>query len=134
MADGDYTVRVEGLEEALADLVKDGSPSQVHAAIREALLFLWRRIAIYPPLPPPPRMADREGNLGKRWKTSTKYNGGNPSGEVSNNAGYATYVQGPAQRHYHRATGWKTVDDVAEQYADDVVNMIKAKAWEAGFN
>jgi hypothetical protein len=61
--------------------------------------------------------------LGRRW-TIAKRDGG-LGAVVGNNASYAREVQGDKQQRWHKAHGWKRVDEVAaseQQAVTDIIN------------
>lgn len=65
----------------------------------------------------------RTSNLAKRWTIWSSMDGFTQI--VGNNTSYGPYVQGAgAQSLYHKAQGWLTEAEVAEQERDRVVQMV----------
>jgi len=63
--------------------------------------------------------ASTSETLGKRW--TTKARKGADEVVVGNNASYGPYVQDKEyQPAYHARRGWRTVQGVVEEYADDL--------------
>jgi hypothetical protein len=64
--------------------------------------------------------------LGRKWTTKKRDRG--LTWIIGNNVSYGEYVQDRGkQAKFHKRRGWKTIQDVAEQEAETVVNFIKAK-------
>ncbi len=61
--------------------------------------------------------------LGRRW--TTRVAAGGLRGEVGNAATYGPFVQDrDVQAAFHKARGWITIQDVAEQRADGIVAKV----------
>jgi hypothetical protein len=72
-----------------------------------------------------PKKATSE-TLGRKWTTKKRDRG--LTWIIGNNVCYGEYVQDRGkQAKFHKRRGWKTIQDVAEQEAETVVNFIKAK-------
>lgn len=62
--------------------------------------------------------------LGRKWTIEIR-NGG-MVGIIGNNVSYGPYVQDPEeQTHVHKAHGWKTTKQVADEEVDTVRNLFK---------
>lgn len=68
-------------------------------------------------------MSSRSERLGQRWAVSRSSDGFSVT--VGNNASYANLVQGYKQSLYHKRTGWKRFDDVAEKESRTVQKIIR---------
>jgi len=67
-------------------------------------------------------VSDGSETLGRRWTTAAR-NGGLVQ-VVGNNASYADRVQGDNQSLYHKAVGWKRVDEIGRKLAPDVRRIV----------
>lgn len=56
--------------------------------------------------------------LGRKW--TTKFEDRGKTGVVGNNVSYGPFVQGDKQSAFHRAGGWKTTREVAQDEAEKV--------------
>ena len=117
-------IRIEGLRPVLKKLDRLADPDAFKRPMNQAVQHLHRRIAKYPKKPSHSTYR-RTGTLGRKWTTKVENNG--RRGEVGNNVNYAIYVQGPKRRHFHKATGWKTIAEVAEQEQGAVVGYFEAE-------
>lgn len=64
--------------------------------------------------------------LGRSWTTEVNETGTRAS--VGTKVTYAQYVQdADFQAYYHGARGWKTVQDIAEDYGPELVSAIEAE-------
>lgn len=57
----------------------------------------------------------RQRMLGNAWATEIQSGLNGMRGIVGNNSPGAIFVQGERQQPFHRASGWKTVDQVADE-------------------
>jgi hypothetical protein len=117
------TVKVEGVSKVIKKLDSLGNPEIMRRAMTTSLQHLHRRIAKYPPKPAHSTYR-RTNTLGRGWTIDVTDNG--RRGEVGiKGIRYARFVQGDRQRHFHKAAGWKTAQDVAEQEAEAVIGYFQ---------
>ena len=70
--------------------------------------------------------------LGRHWTEEISGSSTSITGKVGNATTYAPYVQSREhQAEFHKARGWKTIEDVAEQDADRAQNEIQSAIDEA---
>jgi len=60
--------------------------------------------------------------LGRRWTTAEK--DGGLTQVVGNNASYGPHVQSEKQARFHRQRGWKTTDDVAQEWGPKITKDV----------
>lgn len=116
-------------------------------ASRAMLIHLRSKVAVYPPVSRRPmdfqsdserreffaRLAAGEievpyrrglspnsESLGKRWQIK----GRGRSWTLSNNASYASLVQGRKQHPYHKGTGWKTVQSALDSERGEFARIL----------
>lgn len=149
MSDSPVNVRVEGLDKALRKLRRLG-PDAYRPAMAEGGAHLKNVMAQYPPRrygPQPAKTSKQRAflfwaiangiiqvpyvrgsspgsqTLGKRWTVAERDNG--LTAVVGNNAGYARLVHSATeQTEYHRLTGWKTDQQVVEEEAPRVKEIL----------
>jgi phage gpG-like protein len=136
------TVTVQGVDEVIRNLSKITSPDARKRVLHIGALKAQELIAKYPPSSianspsnPSGRWYERgfgtrsvsgidrktSETLGRRWTTKVTAD----SAVVGNNASYAPFVQGDKQPAFHRARGWKTVEDVATNDAYAIVQVMR---------
>jgi len=113
--------RIEGLDKVLKKLDKVAGVNY-NVPMNQALQHLQRRIAKYPPKPSHSTYR-RTGTLGRKWTIKVENNG--RQGEIGNNTPYAIYVQGPRRREFHKAAGWKSIDEIADSEAGAVIGYFE---------
>lgn len=114
MAVIDIQVNDRAVRKLLSKLDKLGKIEETMGGpMDEALQLIYNEISPYPP-PPAQSRYRRTYTLGRRWqKYSKKINRG-IEGHVTNDTIYAQWVQhSQYQTAVHRATGWKTDEQVA---------------------
>ncbi len=137
---------IEGLEDIIRKF--DNARPAISDALLAGAIHVKGKIAIYPPQTHPTRQSvygssfqsDRQrrwffavgihqtpyartSNLANRWTISSSMDG--LAQIVGNNTSYGPYVQGAGmQSLYHRAQGWLTEEQVAEQESGKVQAMI----------
>lgn len=141
------TIKINGLEK-IASKVKDlQSMRAVKAGLKAAALHVKGKIAKYPPsseanVPNQRRWYQR--GYGPKWKLASGAVHGKKTSEtlgrkwtvksadggltqiIGNNVSYGPFVQSREdQAHFHKARGWLTVEDVAEQEAGKVVEFLQ---------
>ena len=146
------TIRIEGAAELIARLTRIEQMQRVKASIRQAAVFLERKVKEYPTESHRPnwmlhgnsakaqRMRrgffyhlnhgditvpyKRTQNISKKWTTATENSGWRAV--VGNTASYARLVQDSAkQTSYHRHTGWITTRQVELLYGRQAINMVE---------
>ena len=120
-------ITIHGIGPAIKKLNSLGDPGIMKRGMNRAVQHLVRRIKKYPAQQTSYR---RTGTLGRGWTTDVDQGGkrgivGNQSRGKKGKKGYAIYVQGPRQRHFHKAHGWLTIKDVGESEADTVVGYFE---------
>ena len=118
-------IKIEGLGR-LRDKLGRVKPS-VTAGLLAGAVYLKGKIAKYPPSV---TSYARTGRLGQGWTTG-KVN--DLTYKVGNIVPYGIYVQGKAQRTFHKAHGWQTTDDAISKYSEAVNKLIK-KAIDKGLS
>ena len=113
-------VTIHGIGPAIKKLNSLGDPGIMKRGMNRAVQHIHRRIAKYPAQRTTYR---RTGTLGRGWTTDVDQGG--KRGIVGNITPYAIYVQGPRRRHFHKAHGWLTIQDVGESEADTVVGYFE---------
>lgn len=68
----------------------------------------------------------RTHTLSRKWVIDVKRTAAGLRGEVGNNSGHAVFVQGERQQPFHRASGYKTVDQVADESEGYVTRTFNA--------
>lgn len=146
------SAKIEGLAALVKGLEELGGMKAVRGAMRGAALYIKSKINVYPPASegnqPDQRRWYQRGwgtkwmrkdgsiggsktseTLGRKWTTEL-INGGMVA-EVGNNVSYGPYVQDKDhQALFHEARGWKVIQDVAEDEAPHVRDLI-SKAIQA---
>jgi hypothetical protein len=115
-------IHIEGVGKVIKRLDSLGDPAIMRAAMNKSVQHLHRRVAKYPPKPGH-SIYRRTGTLGRRW--TTKVEQGGKRGVVGNNTRYAPYVQGPRRRHFHKAAGWVTIAEVADEESGAVLGYFE---------
>lgn len=115
-------VQVKGAEKVIKKLNSFKDPAATRRAMDKSVQHLHRRVAKYPPKPGHSAYV-RTGTLGRLWTTKIEKNGSR--GVVGNSTPYAVYVQGPRRRHFHKAAGWKTIQEVATEESNAVVGYFE---------
>jgi hypothetical protein len=93
--------------------------------LRVSAEHLRNRLAWYPPQPPGSAYT-RTGSLGRSWAAKVRDFAGGVEGVVGNTMPYAPRVQdADTQAPVHKATGWRTVQGVAEEEADTVAGHVQ---------
>lgn len=65
--------------------------------------------------------------LNKSWSTSSQFTANTAKVTIGSRATYARYVHwGPKQARFHKARGWRTVQDAAKKYAAVLVKRATA--------
>lgn len=118
-------IDVEGIPELLSRLGRVGNQKAYAKGIEESAKHIRRKLMEYPPAKPDSDYR-RTGKLRRGWNIMDF---GGLRSLVVNEVEYAPYVQGERQVGYHRQTGWRTTDDVAEREAD-AVSRIMARTVE----
>ena len=147
-------IEIKGLDKLVKRLENLGDLSTVKAAIKAAALHVKGKIAVYPPgseantAGPYPKQWYIRGvgqfwarvdgsvgarfsseDLGQKWTIKTRDSG--LTAVVGNNVSYGPFVQDEEkQSWFHKRRGWKTTEQVANEEAQAVNEMI-AKAIEA---
>ncbi len=131
------SVEVKGLKELADRLGGVASEAVIRRGIDECTKDVLALTAIYPPEGEGNKPKDKgkwwQRHKGWRWKTKDGIHGRDTSeklqkswkretaqgmtGRVYSEASYAKYVQGDDQTDWHQAAGWKTVKQIAEEYA-----------------
>jgi len=148
-------IEIEGLDKAIAKLVKAGKPKVLSAALKAAGLHVKGKVAVYPAAteansPGNPTGKWYERGYGPRWirkraggiggsKTSEtlgrKWTVDQPdsfSVVIGNNVSYGPYVQDPEkQASFHAAHGWKTTEQVVKEETDAVMDFIRKEIRKA---
>lgn len=141
-------IEIRGLDKLAINLAVIKNKRVIQGAIKSASAHIARVVKVYPPSSdannPNSRQWYERGwgskwrvrsgeihgsksskDLRAQWTTATENDG--LTGIIGNNVSYAPYVHDPDdQTWYHKARGWKTTEQVAQQEADVVVNMISA--------
>ena len=141
-----YSIKIEGIENILKRL--DRARPAISDGLLAGAIHVKGKISTYPPQAHLTRKSvygssfkterqrrwffavgihqtpyARTSNLAKRWAISSSMDG--MTQIVGNNTSYGPYVQGAgAQSLYHKAQGWLTEAEVAEQEKDRVVQMV----------
>lgn len=141
-----YSIKIEGIGDTVQRL--DSVKPAVSSALLAGAIHVKGAIAQYPAQSHPTRKSvygssfasdrqrrwffavgihqtpyGRTTNLAKRWAIESSMDGWMQI--VGNNTAYGPYVQGYGEQSlYHRAQGWLTIDQVAENETDIVVNMV----------
>lgn len=142
-------ITLEGYEELVAKLTTLEQMKQMAKAVKAAATHVKGKIATYPPVRrgPQPFKTDksrryffwalRNGKidvpyrrgaspgsetLGRKWTISAQDSG--LTAVVGNNVSYGRLVQGESQTGYHKTTGWKTTEQVADEERETVVRML----------
>ena len=68
----------------------------------------------------------RTGTLGRKWSHRVRSGNTFVIGSLTNNAGYGVYVMGERRQAFHAASGFKTVDEVAEKEGKAVQGYFNA--------
>lgn len=68
----------------------------------------------------------RTNTLVRKWSVQVKTNLLGASGQLTNNSEHGVFVQGERQQPFHKASGWPTVDGVAEKEAPAVQRYFDA--------
>lgn len=117
---GNIGVRFRALTSGRLVLATDRQLLQVERFMEKYLENIRVKMVAYPPKPANSRYV-RTGDLGRAWVVQPPVQ--NPSGlvgRVVNNVisprgrRYSTYVQGPWQVWYHKRTGWRQLNTVAD--------------------
>lgn len=146
---GTVGIRLEGLEELKRKLDPDRYQEALRAGLSGAAETVRDAIAEYPPASAansPPGINGRwyERGFGTRTLSGVAYPTSEMLGRswtikveplraiVGSKASYGPNVQDrEAQASFHRARGWKTIQDVAEAKAKEIVQFVKAMIREA---
>lgn len=146
----DALIVVTGIEETLAKLQRLGKLDTMRAVMLAAAEHVKGVVDKYPPAtiansPQNPTGKWYERGYGPKWRTkdggvhgrkTSKMLGrqwtvaaiGNFESVVGNNVPYGPYVQDETeQASFHKAHGWKTVQQVAREEADTVTRFIVAE-------
>ena len=145
-------VRIEGMEKLEKKLRKVQDKKTVRAALKAAGVHIKGKVDKYPPSSGANSPKGHGGwyergfgtkyrrldgvvtgrktseTLGRKWtvkqtRTETR---------VGNNVSYGPYVQDDDdQASFHKARGWKTIQTVAKEEADEVVKLVKKAVDEA---
>ncbi len=117
-------ITIHGIGPAIKKLNRLADPGIMKRGMNRAVQHIHRRIAKYPPKPAHSTYI-RKGSsgLGGRWTTDVDQGG--KRGIVGNITPHAIYVQGSRRRHFHKAAGWLTIQDVGESEADTVVGYFE---------
>lgn len=117
-------IDVEGIPELLSRLGRVSNHKAYAEGIEEAAKHIRNKMMEYPP-----QRAEsdyrRTGQLRRGWYIESF---GNLRSLVLNEVPYSIYVQGERQVWYHRQTGWKTTDQVAERQSDAVARIMARAA------
>ena len=142
------TIRINGMDELMKKINNLEQMDGVKHAMRAAALHVKGKIAEYPP----ESDANRAGRipswyergwgtkwnlagggtggvktsetLGRRWTIGQRNNG--LTQIIGNNASYGPAVQDERnQAAFHKQRGWKTIQDVAKDEADEVLKFIQ---------
>lgn len=120
-------IDVEGIPELLSRLGRVADKDAYAEGIEESAKHVRRKLMEYPPK----RSGSdykRTGKLRKGWYIESF---GDLRSLVLNETDYADYVQGERQVWFHRQTGWKTTDQVAERESDAVARIMARTAERA---
>lgn len=115
-------ITVKGAEKVIKKLNSFNDPAAMRRAMDKSLQHIQRRIAKYPPKPGHSTYR-RTGTLGRLWTTKIENQG--KRGIVGNMTPYATYVQGPRRRYFHKAAGWKSIQEVGTEEANAVIGYFE---------
>ena len=139
--------KIEGLDKLAAKLKSLEDLKFLKAIMRAAGEAVKKKIATYPPASEAnqpnsrrwyergygPRWIVRSGEvhgsktsetLGRSWTTAVKDQG--LTVEVGAHASYAPYVQDREQQAwFHKARGWRTVQDVVEEDGERIANQVR---------
>lgn len=142
-------IKIEGLDEAIKKLESLNRLNRLKPAFRAAAAHVKGKIAIYPAA----TLGNSESNptgrwyqrgYGPKWKRKDGSIGGKKSSEtlgrkwthealssgigarIGNNVTYGPFVHDPAeQTSFHKAHGWKTTEQVAQEESGAVNRIIK---------
>lgn len=146
------TVHVEGLDHLIRKLDDLQSLHAAIYALRAAASHIRGKVNVYPPT----TIANSPGNpsgkwyergygsrwirkraggvggsktsemLGRRWTTAQRMGG--LQQVIGNNVSYGKYVQSRAdQAGFHKARGWKAIEDVVEQETDTILKFVQTE-------
>lgn len=145
------TIEVHGIDKVKLMLASIADPKTIAAAVKAAALHVKGKIAQYPPatvanqpkayIPGQwntwyqrgfgSKWARADGTvgtrkssetLGRKWTIETRDRG--MTAVVGNNVSYGPFVQGDEQTWFHKAHGWKTTEQIADQEREAVVRTI----------
>jgi len=140
------SIKINGLDELTAKLKKLEDLQAIAPALRAGALHVKGKIATYPPSSEantPNQRRWYERGYGSKWMRADGSIGGKKTSEnlgrkwtigernagltqvVGNNVSYGPFVQdAESQAAFHKARGWKTVQDVVASETDKVIAMI----------
>lgn len=152
-----FIIDVVGEEDLIAKMSPEKYRRAISTGLRAGAVHVKGKIAVYPPSPSgrsQPFKTDRQRRgffaklrsgeievpyrrgqspnseaLGRRWTTGmARWN----EAVVGNNASYGEIVQAKdKQSRFHGTTGWKTIEEVANNESDDVLRRVQGavKIW-----
>lgn len=112
---------IKGLDQIIENMNRADVKQEAATAMHQSLALIINKVARYPP-PPPASWYRRTGLLGRSWDYTVELSG-ELVGIAYNTAPYANLVQGLEQTGVHKSTGWKRIDDVAEQNRKTIVQF-----------
>jgi hypothetical protein len=141
-------IETNGLEAITRKLDALGRPDAFRIPMTQAVQFVHRGVAKYPPSSSAnspkthggwyergfgTKYRRRDGTitgrqtsetLGRRWTTDVTPSG--RLGRIGNNASYAVYVQGEKQARWHKQRGWVNAPEWVEEHSRDIVRFFEA--------
>jgi hypothetical protein len=137
------SVEVQGLDKAIKKLDKVAGMGPAKAALKAAGVHIKGKIAKYPPSSAANKPKDRGTWYERGWGTRHASGGGRKTSEtlgrkwtvqqkrglethVGNNVSYGPYVQAEEwQASFHKRRKWKTIETVAEEEKDEVLEFVQ---------
>ena len=119
------TIYVKNLDAVTRKLDQINRGAYLADVGRAAGTVIRNEMRRYPP-PPPNSTYRRTGTLGKSWNV-TNMRGGKQGGWVSQigtRLNYAPYVQDATRQAQVHQGRWQTIQDVAQDKRDEVVNFV----------
>ena len=146
------TITIKGLDKLTKKIKNIEGLKPVIAALKAGATHIKGKIAEYPPAErahrPQPFISDKQRRwffaalrsgeievpyrrtfspnsetLSKKWTIGER--DGGLTQIIGNNVSYGPFVQGNKQTAFHRVTGWKTTDQVAEEEAKTVNKFVQ---------
>lgn len=116
------TMKVEGVDKLMRHLEPKQYQRVVRQTMREATKLIKDPLQTYPPrIPTSPYR--RTFTLMQGWTSVVRQKAGWILGIVGNRVAYAPYVQDKTRQAEVHQGRWRTVQDIAQAKADEVVNL-----------